>query len=83
MLILLVFSYLVPKEEYKKYIQFFVGIFIVVMLVKPVFEIMSMNNTSAIYEIFEKFNNQIEALEYEVEEGESIFEYFIFEDERE
>ena len=29
MLILMVFSYLVPKEEYKKYIQFFIGIFVV------------------------------------------------------
>ena len=36
MLILMVFSYLVPKEEYKKYMQFFVGVFVVVLLLKPV-----------------------------------------------
>lgn len=83
MLILMVFSYLVPKEEYKKYIQFFIGIFVVVLLLKPVLEIFTMDSPTLIYEVFEPFNKQMEQLDLEIEEGESIFEHFFFEGEGE
>ena len=36
MLVLMVLSYLVPKEEYKVYIQFFIGIFVIVLLLEPI-----------------------------------------------
>ena len=74
MLILMIFSYLVPKEEYKRYIQFFIGIFVVVLLIKPVLEFFTMDNPTRIYEIFEEFNEQVKELDYE---------YFFFEGERE
>ncbi len=83
MLILMVFSYLVPKEEYKKYIQFFIGIFMVVLLLKPILEFFTMDNPTYIYEVFEPFNRQMEQLDLELEEGESIFEHFFFEGEGE
>ena len=83
MLILMVFSYLVPKDEYKKYIQFFIGIFIVVLLLKPVLEFFTMDNPTLIYEVFEPFNQQMDALNMELEEGENIFEHFFFEGEGE
>lgn len=83
MLILMVFSYLVPKEEYKKYIQFFIGIFVVVLLLKPVLEIFTTDSPTLIYEVFEPFNKQMEQLDLEIEEGESIFEHFFFEGEGE
>lgn len=83
MLILMVFSYLVPKEEYKKYMQFFVGVFVVVLLLKPVLEFVTMDNPMRIYEVFDSFNVQINDLEFELEEGDNIYEYFFNKGERE
>ena len=83
MLILLVFSYLVPKDEYKKYMQFFIGIFVVVLFLKPVLELFTMENPSQIYEMFDSFNQQIESVDLELEEGETIYEYFFLEGESE
>ena len=83
MLILMVLSYLVPKEEYKKYIHFFIGIFVVVLLLKPVLEFISMDNPTRIYEMFDSFNGQIQKLEFELEEGENIYEHFFLEGEGE
>lgn len=74
MLILMMFSYLVPKEEYKKYIQFFIGIFVVVLFLKPVLAFFTMDNPTRIYEVFESFNEQVKELDYE---------HFFFEGERE
>lgn len=78
MLILLMFSYLVPKEEYKKYIQFFIGVFVVVLFLKPVLEFFTLDSPTRIYEVFDSFNRQIEQLDLELEEGETIYEYFFF-----
>ena len=83
MLILMVLSYLVPKEEYKKYIQLFIGIFVVVLLLKPVLEFFTVDNPTRIYEIFESYNEQMQELNYELEEGENIYEYFFSEGEGE
>ena len=83
MLVLLVFSYLVPKDEYKKYMQFFIGIFVVVLFLKPVLELFTMDNPTRIYEMFEGFNLQMEQLDMEFEEGETIYEYFFLEGEGE
>ena len=83
MLILLVFSYLVPKEEYKNYMQFFIGIFVVVLFLKPVLELFTIDNPERIYEVFDSFNEKIEQLDMELEEGKTIYEYFFLEGEGE
>ena len=83
MLVLMVFSYFVPRDEYKKYIQFFVGIFVVVLILKPVLELLMTDNPKKIYEIFEIFNKRMEGLELEIKEGESMYEYFFYKGERE
>lgn len=83
MLILMIFSYLVPKAEYKKYIQFFIGIFVVVLLLKPVLEFFTMDSPTQIYEVFESFNKQIEQADMKIEEGENLYEHFFFEGEGE
>ena len=83
MLVLMVFSYLVPKEEYKVYIQFFIGVFIIVLLLKPIIEIFMIDDIHSFYEIFEQFFERIESLDIERKEGEDIFEHFFFEGERE
>lgn len=79
MLVLMVFSYLVPKEDYKIYIQFFISIFMIVLLVRPIMEILTLDNSEQFYDIFEQFRLQMEGLEYEAGEGENIFEHFFSE----
>ena len=81
MLVLMVFSFLVPKEEYKSYIQFFVGIFLIVLLLKPVLELFTIEEPTMIYEVFEELNMQIENID--LEEGGNIYEHFFFEGEGE
>lgn len=76
MLILMVFSYLVPKDTYKKYIQLFVGIFMVVLFLKPILALLTMENPNEIYEMFALFNQKIESIDLEQSEGENIYEYF-------
>ncbi len=79
MLILLLFSYLVPKEEYKRYIQFFIGIFVVVLFLRPILEFSIIDNENLLQEVFTKFNQGVLNLDMEIEEGENMFEYFFLE----
>ena len=79
MLILMLFSYLVPKEDYRKYIQFFIAIFVVVLLIKPVLQIFSAETPARIQEVFESFNTQINRLEWDGMEGGTIYECFFLE----
>lgn len=85
-LLLLVFSYLVPKEEYKSYIQFFIGIFLIVVILKPILTMVMHDNASAVYEIFDGFNGRLKQMENmeQWEAGtEDIYELFIFKGEGE
>lgn len=79
MLVLMVFSYLVPREDYKAYMQFFISVFIIVLLLKPVLELFMIEDFDKLYEMFETFSTQIESLDVEMEEGEDIFEHFFSE----
>ena len=74
-------SFLVPKEEYKTYIQFFIGIFLIVLLLKPILELLTMEEPSMIYEVFDSVNMQIENVD--LEEGGTIYEHFLLEGEGE
>ncbi len=78
-LILLVFSYLSPGENYKKYFQFFIGIIMAVFVLKPVFGWMSDENTDFAYESIEEISDKLSGIEYGGE-GEDIFEIFFVED---
>jgi len=82
MLVLMAFSYLVPKEEYKIYIQFFISVFIIVLLLQPLMEILTTDTTQRFYDMFEELRLQIENLDVEMEEGEDIYEHFFFKGER-
>ena len=70
MLVLLVFSYLVPREDYKVYIQFFIGIFVIVLLLKPVLEILTIDDPTLIYELFREVNEQLDEYIFFKGEGE-------------
>ena len=86
-LLLLVFSYLVPKEEYKAYIQFFIGIFLLVVILKPVLKLVVAENLSAVYGVFEEYNTRVEQSgeNYQWDAGTEggIYELFILEGEGE
>ena len=79
--ILMVLSYLVPKDDYKKYIQFFIGIFVIVLLLKPILQIFFIKDDTVLYEAFEELNKRIEVMDFQMEEREDMFEYFFFEGE--
>ena len=86
-LILMVFSYLVPKEEYKAYIQFFIGIFLLVIILKPVLNFVMAEDASDLYQFFDDFDTQMEQIEEnyqwdEKKEGD-IYELFVFKGEGE
>ena len=86
-LLLLVFSYLVPKEDYKVYIQFFIGIFLLVVILKPVLKLVVAEDLSSVYKIFEDYNSRVEEIgekdQWKVETEGGIYELFIFEGEGE
>ena len=82
-LILMIFSYLVPKDTYKQYIQFFIGIFVVVLLLKPLLEFLMAKDSSILEGIFSQFNQQVNGLDFQIGEQEDIFEYFFLESEGE
>ena len=74
MLVLMIFSFLVPREEYKAYIQFFIGIFLIVLLLKPILSFFTAKEPERIYTVFEELNVRIEDMD--LEKGETIYEYF-------
>lgn len=73
-LVLLVFSYLMPKEDYRKYMQFFVGIFLAVIILRPVAEWILDEDASMVH--FEELQQQLEDIEYDLEEGENMYEIY-------
>lgn len=79
----MIFSYLVPKDTYKQYIQFFIGIFVVVLLLKPLLEVLMAKDNSILEGIFSQFNQQVNGLDFQIGEQEDIFEYFFLESEGE
>lgn len=76
MLVLFVFSYLVPGESYRKYFQYFIGALMVVILLKP---LLSFGNGAYRNE----FRQELTHIEKELsdmkyyEKGEDIFEQFL------
>lgn len=83
MLLLAVLSFLVPKEEYKAYMQFFISVFVVVLLLKPVLHLFLADRPDVIYDFFETYNVQLERYEIDLTEEGNVFEYFISEGEGE
>lgn len=77
-IILLVFSYLVPKQSYRKYFQFFISVLMVVILFQPVFSWMQKEDTQFVYENLEKITKRLDEIEFEGEQ-EDIFEIFFLE----
>lgn len=75
-LILFVFSYLVPKESYQKYVQFFIGILMAVILLAPAAEWIFQGDGHFAYKSFDQIMDQLNEMEWDEESGEDIFEFF-------
>ncbi len=65
MLILMVVSFLVPKDSYKLYIQFFTGVFLLAVLLEPVLMFLTEENTEYIYDFFKEINKELEGVSFE------------------
>ena len=72
-LVLLVFSYLMPKESYKKYMQFFVGIFLGVMIIRPVAEWIISDEAPMVN--LEELQRELEKISFDME-GEDMYEIY-------
>ena len=74
-LILFLFSYLTPKDEYRKFFQFFVGTLMAVILLRPVLAFLNDDPEDQVRENIERMISEMEQIEFE-EEGEDQFEWF-------
>ena len=76
MLILFLFSYLVPKDAYKKYFQFFIGVLVAAILLRPVIRLFTDDSRQEVEKEIDMLREEIEQLEY-LERGEDIYERFL------
>lgn len=72
--IMLIISYLSPKETYRKYFQFFVGILMAIVLFKPILT-WDYSPEKIKHDLeWDTLNEQIQDIYYEEKNGVSIFE---------
>lgn len=75
MLLLLVLSYLVPNESYRRYVQFFIGVWMCVLLLRPVFDFFRNPEETARREIGE-IQDEISGRKKWEWEGPGLYELF-------
>lgn len=71
MMILFLFSYLTPKEDYKKYFQFFIGVLMVAILMRPVIGLLGEDRKA---EVRERVERMLEECERRQESYERLVE---------
>ena len=67
MLILFLFSYLVPKDTYKKYVQLFIGVLMVAILMQPVVSLFTEDGEGEV-------RSQVEQIMEECTKGGDLYE---------
>jgi 4-amino-4-deoxy-L-arabinose transferase-like glycosyltransferase len=75
MIVLTLVSYLMPKEGYQKYVQFFIGILLAVVIIRPVLGWISRENWYNTLEQVNLLYEQLGNIEYQ---GEHEDVYAIF-----
>lgn len=70
MMILFLFSYLTPKEEYKKYFQFFIGVLMVAILMRPVLALLGEDREARVRE-------RVDQMVQECERGQESYERLV------
>lgn len=76
MLILFLVSYLVPREEYRKYFNFFIATLMVAILMQPVLAFLDKDTSEDLREKLSEIEENLSGIEY-YEKGENIFEQFL------
>lgn len=79
LLLLQMVSYLTPKENYKKYMQFFTGALMAIVLLKPVLSWMDSSYDVHSYKPFDEMMEQLEQIEFVGEEA-NMFDIFFGEE---
>ncbi len=79
MIVLLMFSYLVPKEKYKKYFQHFISVWILILLIQPLFQIFFRENNTGDYFGTETLKQNLNEITFSSEEGSGVIEEFFLE----
>lgn len=67
MIILFLFSYLTPKENYRKYFQFFIGVLMAAILMRPVLELLGEDQETQV-------RSRVEEILQECERGRESYE---------
>ena len=80
MLLLFMFSYLVPKNVYKKYARFMVGVVMVLLLIQPIHKWINEEDSVLLFE--QKIKEEMEAFDFQhempvfIREGEDVYERY-------
>lgn len=76
MLLLFVFSYLVPKKNYRRYFNFFISVMMVAALLFPLLQISEKEVAEQTKARLEEIEEKIGDTQY-YQKGENIFEQFL------
>lgn len=76
MLFFFLLSYLVPKEEYRRYFRFFISVLVITVLAQPLLVSVGVWNKNEARQQLKEITKQMQSIEYE-EKGENIFEQFL------
>ncbi len=80
MLVMFLFSYLAPKESYRKYFHFFISVLMVAVLLQPVLTFFAGDTRQEAEEELKQIQKKLDSIEY-YEKGESILEQYLGETE--
>jgi hypothetical protein len=75
-LILFLFSYLAPREEYRKYFHFFISVLMVAALLGPVLSLFGDVAQGELREELTQMEDTLSDIEYQ-EKGENMIEQFL------
>jgi hypothetical protein len=73
MLILFLFSYLAPREDYRRYFQFFISVLMAAALISPVLSLFAGTGENNLKSELKQLSEGISDIEYR-EKGEAIIE---------
>jgi hypothetical protein len=76
MLVLFLFSYLAPREDYRKYFHFFISVLMAAVLLRPVLSLFGEAAEGSLHEELAQLEEALSDIEYQ-EKGENLIEQFL------
>lgn len=73
--LLIILSYLIPNDSYQKYMKYFVGIIMSIMLLRPIASSISAIGKDVYIEEWAKIEAKINSFSYETKEDNWLEEY--------